>query len=65
MIPYVLFNSLLFYIVEKSKLRKTLELVVVSKLLNGSVFGERPSPYYAKNRSNKQRETTIHHYFKT
>ena len=30
-----------------------------------ALFGKRPSPYYDKNSSNKQRETTVHHYFKT
>ena len=30
-----------------------------------ALFGKRPSPYYGKNSSNKQRETTVHHYFKT
>ena len=29
------------------------------------LFGKRPSPYYGKNSSNKQKETTVHHYFKT
>ena len=29
-----------------------------------ALFGKRPSPY-GKNSSNKQRETTVHHYFKT
>ena len=29
------------------------------------LFGKRPSPYYCKNSSNKQRETTVHHYVKT
>ena len=29
------------------------------------LFGKRRSPYYVKNSSNKQRETTIHCYFKT
>ena len=29
------------------------------------LFGKRPSIYYVKNSSNKQRETTVHHYFKT
>jgi hypothetical protein len=28
------------------------------------VFGKTPSPYYGKNSSNKQREMTVHHYFK-
>ena len=28
-----------------------------------ALFGKRPSPYYGKNSSNKQRETTVHHYF--
>ena len=28
-------------------------------------FGKRPSPYYGKNSLNKQRETTVYHYFKT
>ena len=28
-------------------------------------FGKRPSPYYVKNSTNKQSETTTHHYFKT
>ena len=30
-----------------------------------TLFGKRPSPYYGKNSSNKQREMTVHHYFKT
>ena len=30
-----------------------------------ALFDKRPSPYYGKNSSNKQRETTVHHYFKT
>ena len=30
-----------------------------------ALFGKRPCPYYGKNSSNKQRETTVHHYFKT
>ena len=30
-----------------------------------TLFGKRPSPYYGKNGSNKKRETTVHHYFKT
>ena len=30
-----------------------------------ALFGKRPSPYYWKNSSNKQREMTVHHYFKT
>ena len=30
-----------------------------------SLFGKRPSPYHGKNSSNKQRETTVPHYFKT
>ena len=30
-----------------------------------ALFGKIPSPYYSKNSSNKQRETTVHHYFKT
>jgi hypothetical protein len=30
-----------------------------------ALFGKRPSPYYSNNSSNKQRETTVHHYFKT
>ena len=30
-----------------------------------ALFGKRLSPYYGKNRSNKQRETTVHHSFKT
>ena len=30
-----------------------------------ALFGKRPSPYYGNNSSNKQRETTVHHYFKT
>ena len=29
------------------------------------LFGKIPSLYYAKNSSNKQRETTVHYYFKT
>ena len=29
------------------------------------LFGNIPSPYYGKNSSNKQREMTVHHYFKT
>ncbi|CDQ67036.1 unnamed protein product [Oncorhynchus mykiss] len=29
-----------------------------------ALFGKRPSPYYGKNSSNKQREMTVHHYFK-
>jgi hypothetical protein len=28
-----------------------------------ALFGKRPSPYYGKTNSNKQRETTINHYF--
>ena len=28
-------------------------------------FGKRRSPYYGKNSSNKQREMSVHHYFKT
>ena len=30
-----------------------------------ALFGKIPSLYYGKNSSNKQRETTVHHYFKT
>ena len=30
-----------------------------------ALFGKRPSPYYGKNSWNKQRETIIHHSFKT
>jgi hypothetical protein len=30
-----------------------------------SLFGKRPSPYYVKNTSKKQRRMTVHHYFKT
>ena len=30
-----------------------------------ALFGKRTSPYYGKNSWNKQRETTVHHYFKT
>ncbi|CDQ79176.1 unnamed protein product [Oncorhynchus mykiss] len=30
-----------------------------------ALFDKRPSPYYGKNSLNKQRETTVHHYFKT
>ena len=30
-----------------------------------ALFGKRPSPYYGKNSSNKQREETVHHYLKT
>ena len=30
-----------------------------------ALFCKRPSPYYGKNSSNKQSETTVHHYFKT
>ena len=30
-----------------------------------ALFGKRSSPYYWKNSSNKQRERTVHHYFKT
>ena len=30
-----------------------------------ALFGKRPSPYYGKNSSDKQREMTVHHYFKT
>ena len=30
-----------------------------------ALFGKRPSPYYGKNSSNKQRDTTVHHYFTT
>ena len=30
-----------------------------------ALFDKRPSPYYGKDSSNKQRETTVHHYFKT
>ena len=30
-----------------------------------ALFGKRPSPYYGKNSSNKQREMTAHQYFKT
>ena len=30
-----------------------------------ALFGKRPSQYYGKNSSNKQRETTVHNYFKT
>jgi hypothetical protein len=29
-----------------------------------ALFGKRPRQYYGKNSSNKQRETTGHHYFK-
>uniref|UniRef100_A0A8C7VZ95 Si:ch211-222n4.2 n=1 Tax=Oncorhynchus mykiss TaxID=8022 RepID=A0A8C7VZ95_ONCMY len=32
---------------------------------NIALFGKRPSPYFGKNSTNKQRETTLHHYFKT
>ena len=30
-----------------------------------ALFGTRPSPYYGKNSSNKQREMAVRHYFKT
>ena len=30
-----------------------------------ALFGKRPSPYYGKNSSNNQRETTVQSYFKT
>ena len=36
-----------------------------SVVLWQALFGKIPSPYYGKNSSNKQRETTVHHYFQT
>jgi hypothetical protein len=39
--------------------------VKVGVVYRRSLFGKRPSPYYGKNSLNKQREMTVHHYFKT